>query len=118
MTTIFTDLPVDSSDLATLHGYEVEVLLMEPAGGPMDAPSQAAAEESWLAPPELNLGYSSAATRMAPAPRRVLVMDFGPAPHGAQRFGEPFPSNSLMLSLASVPFLCFALVWLIARLPA
>lgn len=118
MTTIFVDLPADSSDLATLHGYEVQVSVLEALGGPLDAPVQAAPVDPWRAPPELNLGYAAASSRSEPAPRRAAMVDVARRHEPARRFGDPFPSSSLMFSLASVPFLCFALVWLIARLPA
>jgi hypothetical protein len=110
MAYVFYDLPADSSELETYHGYQVSRVVAEPRGG-------AVKREDLFAPPaELVLQgkrrpwFEPVVARMNATPgmaRRVPTRAW---------CTRGFFSAKALASYLCVPSLCFLMVWIIGRI--
>ena len=117
---VFYDLPADSSELETYHGYQISRLVQEPRGGTVKRPALSLPNgEGPSAPP---------AELILQGPRRpwfepVLARMQAPAGRTmARRVSSRawcmrgFISARALAGYLTVPSLCFTLVWLIGRI--
>jgi hypothetical protein len=103
MALVFTDLPADSAEMQTLHGYAIYGPPLKAGGGPPPLP------------PRFELVRDAAFVE--PLFEHPVSISWAAAPPAARRFGEPFPPNPLVAALALIPLVSAALVWVAGRLP-
>jgi hypothetical protein len=102
MAPVFIDLPADSAELQTLHGYAVYGPRPLAGGGPPPVqPKFSLAREAELG---------------------EFLLDFSPPPvplkrRATRRYGDPFPPNHVLWALLFVPMFSGFLVWAVGRFP-
>ena len=107
---IFYDLPADSSELETVHGYQVSRIAYRASGGPVKR------EPAFAPPAELILEgprrpwFEPAMARVQPAPGMARR-----APTRAWTT-RGFISTRALAGYVCVPSLCFTLVWLMGHI--